>query len=620
MPTPPVRLSQLLDMSVVQRLAEANYKATGMPIGIIDALDGSILVGCGWQDICTYYHRADPRSLERCRESDDYIKNHLDPDAACEYTCKNGLRDIGIPIVVAGEHLATLFLGQFFYEDEAPDREFFVRQAEELGFDQRAYLAALDRVPVLDRRAVENTVAYDRALVRFIGDLAEGALRHARDQQALRESEERFRMLADNMAQLAWIADEQGRHPLVQQALVRLHGAAAHRARRHGVTLRPPRAPRARRREDRALLRRLGKRGRTPSRSRGRTAPIAGSCPARTRSATPRGRSSAGSGPTPTSRSSARRRKRCARPTAARTSSWRCSRTSCGTRSRRSATPPHPRARGRRERAGAPGAGRRSSARSEHLTRLVDDLLDMTRIARGKIELRRERLDLASVVRQHRRGPPLGHRRARPRAHARPRRASRSSVDGDATRLAPGGREPAAQRGEVHAGGRARSPCRCAPRRRSAEIRVRDTGVGHRRRRARSRLRAVRPGRAALARTEGGLGLGLALVKGIAELHGGTARAESAGRGEGAEFVVRLPLAAAAVAPRDSRTARPADRAGPARPRRRRQRATRRTRSRSSSKLFGHSTEVAYDGPTALAKAQREPARRRARATSACPG
>ena len=48
-------------------------------------------------------------------------------------------------------------------------------------------------------------------------------------------------------------------------------------------------------------------------------------------------------------------------------------------------------------------------------------------------------------------------------------------------------------------------------------------------------------GELTLARTEGGLGLGLALVKGITELHGGTVRAESAGKGKGAEFIVRTP-------------------------------------------------------------------------------
>jgi signal transduction histidine kinase len=47
-----------------------------------------------------------------------------------------------------------------------------------------------------------------------------------------------------------------------------------------------------------------------------------------------------------------------------------------------------------------------------------------------------------------------------------------------------------------------------------------------------------------LARTQGGLGLGLALVKGLVELHDGSIRARSEGRGRGAEFVVSLPLAA----------------------------------------------------------------------------
>jgi PAS domain S-box-containing protein len=172
-----VRLGDLLDVSVLQRLAEANHKATGMPVGIIDAVDGSVLVGFGWQDICVMYHRANAVSAERCRESDEYIKAHLSETTPCEYTCKNGLRDIGVPIRVAGKHLATLFLGQFFYEDESPDREFFVRQARELGFDEASYLAALARVPAFTRASVENILAYNTALARVIADLAEGSLR-----------------------------------------------------------------------------------------------------------------------------------------------------------------------------------------------------------------------------------------------------------------------------------------------------------------------------------------------------------------------------------------------------------------------------------------------------------
>ena len=172
-----MRLGELLDIPVLEKLADANYKATGMPIGIIDAVDGSVLVGFGWQDACVMYHRANPVSAARCRESDEFIKLHLSETAPCEYTCKNGLRDIGVPIRVAGDHLATLFLGQFFYEGESPDHEFFVRQAREFEFDEAAYLAAVARVPVFSRASVENILAYNTALARVIADLAEGSLR-----------------------------------------------------------------------------------------------------------------------------------------------------------------------------------------------------------------------------------------------------------------------------------------------------------------------------------------------------------------------------------------------------------------------------------------------------------
>jgi ligand-binding sensor protein len=181
-----MRLADLLDLSVLQKLTDANYRASGMPIGIIDAVDGSVLLGFGWQDVCTLYHRVNPISAERCRESDDYIKDHLSDARPCEYTCKNGLRDIGVPIRVGGEHLATLFLGQFFYEGEAPDREFFREQARALGFPEPDYLAALGRVPVFSRRAVENILAYNMALAQFISELAEGSQRRAR---ALRVAE-----------------------------------------------------------------------------------------------------------------------------------------------------------------------------------------------------------------------------------------------------------------------------------------------------------------------------------------------------------------------------------------------------------------------------------------------
>ena len=170
------RLSDLLDLSSIQKMAETHYRAAGMPIGIIDAIDSSILVGAGWQDICSEFHRVNPESLEQCQESDDFIKDRLVQGQACSYKCKLGLWDIGIPIIVSGRHLATMFLGQFFYENEAPDRKFFTEQADRYGFDLDRYMQALDRVPVFSREKVDYIIEYDKALVDFISDLAEHAI------------------------------------------------------------------------------------------------------------------------------------------------------------------------------------------------------------------------------------------------------------------------------------------------------------------------------------------------------------------------------------------------------------------------------------------------------------
>jgi PAS domain S-box-containing protein len=184
---------------------------------------------------------------------------------------------------------------------------------------------------------------------------------------------------------------------------------------------------------------------------------------------------------------------------------------------------------------------------TEHLTRLVDDLLDVTRISRGKIALKRAVMDLREVALRARddhaamfssRGIDL-----QLEAPAAP-----LVVNGDAVRLAQvlGNLLHNAAK-FTGAGGRVWLAVEEVDGR--AVVRVRDTGMG------------IAPGELerifepfaqtdrSLARVHGGLGLGLSLVRGIVGLHGGTVAARSDGPGRGAEFVVSLPLAAAPTAP-----------------------------------------------------------------------
>ncbi len=88
--------------------------------------------------------------------------------------------------MIGGEHLATLFTGQFFYDDDEIDVEYFRAQAEEFGFDVAGYLDALKKVPVCSRRQIADIMDYYRSLVKV---MAETGLKNLELSRALKEQE-----------------------------------------------------------------------------------------------------------------------------------------------------------------------------------------------------------------------------------------------------------------------------------------------------------------------------------------------------------------------------------------------------------------------------------------------
>jgi len=181
-----------------------------------------------------------------------------------------------------------------------------------------------------------------------------------------------------------------------------------------------------------------------------------------------------------------------------------------------------------------------------HLVHLVDDLLDASRITHGKLELRKEHAELAAILSSTlETSRPLIEEGGHALTLALPTEAVH--VDADVTRLAQvfSNLLNNAARYTPRGG---RITLRAERQSSSIEVTVADTGIGIPADALQRVFDMFSQVDRSLERTTGGLGIGLAIVKALVEMHGGTVAAFSAGEGQGSTFVVTLPVAPAGPA------------------------------------------------------------------------
>ena len=190
-----------------------------------------------------------------------------------------------------------------------------------------------------------------------------------------------------------------------------------------------------------------------------------------------------------------------------------------------------------------------------HLTRLVDDLLDVSRITRGKVELRKEEVDVQEVLLQAvEMVSPLIEQKRQDlqvdidplRWYGDPARLAQiaSNLLTNASRYSPPAAHIKIKAGVVDG---------------QLEVKVSDNGMGIPMALLPRIFEPFVQGERKLHSAVGGLGIGLALVKNLAEMHDGSVMAQSAGNGQGSTFTVRLPLtvAAARLAPEEDKAGAP---------------------------------------------------------------
>jgi PAS domain S-box-containing protein len=183
----------------------------------------------------------------------------------------------------------------------------------------------------------------------------------------------------------------------------------------------------------------------------------------------------------------------------------------------------------------------------KHMVALVDDLLDVARITRGRIQLNKERLEVGAVVAS---ALELSRPAITAAGHALELRLAPQplAVEGDAVRLAQIVANVLNNAARYTPSGGGRIVVRSAAEAGQAVISVRDNGIGIAPELMPQLFEMFRQGAVTNRPAHGGLGIGLWLARELARMHRGSLEARSEGPGRGSEFVLRLPLALAAPA------------------------------------------------------------------------
>jgi len=228
---PELDLHAIINAEEIQSIMDDFHYLTKMVTAVLD-LKGNVIEATGWQDICTKFHRVNPETARNCTESDLFLAKNLKPGEYLEYQCKNGLRDVVTPLHVGATHLGNIYTGQFFYDDEPVDEDFFTQQAETYGFDKDSYMDAFRRIPKYNRETITHLMSFLAKFTSYISGISLANLQLEKEirerekaEQALKESEAHLRTLIRTLPDLVWLKDLQGIYLSCNPRFERFFGA-----------------------------------------------------------------------------------------------------------------------------------------------------------------------------------------------------------------------------------------------------------------------------------------------------------------------------------------------------------------------------------------------------------
>lgn len=218
-----INFKELINIESLKKIIENMQAITGIAIAITDK-DGTVEFVVGRQDICSRFHRVHPVTCSRCLISDKYVNEHIREGEYIVYKCLNNMWDVGIPIYISGVHIASILIGQFFYDDEVIDIERFRAQAQEFGFDEKEYLEALSRVPILSKEKVTHIIEYFKGLVSTLAESGLRQLEYKNSQKELEKSKKYLNTILNSVNEAIILHDFHGNILDVNSTATKMYG------------------------------------------------------------------------------------------------------------------------------------------------------------------------------------------------------------------------------------------------------------------------------------------------------------------------------------------------------------------------------------------------------------
>ncbi len=189
-----LEFQDVVDIEAIRSIMADFSELSGIVVGFGDSR-ANILVGTGWQEICTRFHRVHPETCANCNESDAKFLEGVTPGEYRLYKCKNNLWDAATPLMVGGKSVGNIYTGQLLLDDEPVSESEFVAQAARYGFVEEEYLRAFRTVPRMSRKKVGTAIDFLRKFGELVGKLGYANVKLAKSLAQLQSSEETVRRL-----------------------------------------------------------------------------------------------------------------------------------------------------------------------------------------------------------------------------------------------------------------------------------------------------------------------------------------------------------------------------------------------------------------------------------------